>query len=1184
MTRRVVAGLPPPQEPVEDHGVEERLERVVGVPHRRVDRRRRVGRRGQRLVARPEPVGLVVDDQVARLARLFGDPQHDVDRSREVAAEALVTQGRVGELVGEPADRVAVGQVAAQQRRDVTQGHLAGQPEVAAGQRQLEVELAKAVAQRQPAQRRTPGERAQRRVADGDQRGHQLLTVDLDRPAHELVVEDGAQLGLEVAAVVGRGGVGVLEDGVDQRAELGADRQPRHRGGHGERVVADARLHGHLGVGFVVARHHLGLAADGRHQGRLDVGQGAVGGTPPRGVDLAVEGPHGQRRPLVGRRLDPGQRPARRLGHQRTLVAPVGEELHDPLVGTDRGLVGHLGRAGLAGEQPVERRGGGVLGRRRPPRHDLGARPGQGDVEQPQRLAPVFRVGAGDVVAPLARAAADRDAPLALVVVEERHVGVAGIAVPQRRQVDDGVLEALAGVDRHQLDRGRVGVEPADPGGAAVAAPLGDLATQPGERRRQAEVVCEADGVEHLADVAQVGQQALAPDHAEHPRGHARDRRGLEHGRHPTGGEELGPHPHPVGELLGEVGATGVELGRGRAEEAGQRGRAHLRRAVGLVERLEQRQPLDGRRRREDAAAPADHGRDADLTQRGLDVGEGAVVVGEDGDVAGAELAAAVGRPRGQQAAYVEREVAGDVGPDLADLRAAAPHAQVLPAYDAEPERRLGRCADEGAVGVGGVDGVDGDVGVAELGAAEEPVESPHQRRVAAVVGVERAPVAGGAGGLEVGRHVAAAEGVDRLLGVADEDHRRDAGEGAVEDRPLDRVGVLELVDEHDLPAAAHPVAGGAVGVLERGRELAEQVVVGEDAEPPLAACDLVSDGAREPHPPGGHARRLVGGLEPRLRVAHRAARDGERLAVGEVGVVGLGEAAEVEIVGDLDHEVVEILDQTGVGVGVARDAERGEHEVAELVGGRDGRGVEVDQRLGQPGVHLRAVVAGEQQPEQRRRLVGQHRLRCERAGRLDQLLAHPFAQLLARGAAEGHDQHLLEPAHPLGDVAGDQGGDGPGLAGAGARLQQRRAGRQRPGHVEGEQGRSVGPFARSLARPTLVSVAHRVTLRSIPRSSGSHTVTARSSMPSATSTSSGAFSPWTRTCQASSRSPGTGEPSAPAQAVKAGRAPGAPSRRAATASAVSGGSGSGRVSPSSRSATSARNHSSARWSTGPET
>ena len=45
---------------------------------------------------------------------------------------------------------------------------------------------------------------------------------------------------------------------------------------------------------------------------------------------------------------------------------------------------------------------------------------------------------------------------------------------------------------------------------------------------------------------------------------------------------------------------------------------------------------------------------------------------------------------------------------------------------------------------------------------------------------------------------VAPAEGIDRLLGVADDDHGNLADEGLLEDGPLCAVGVLELIDEDE--------------------------------------------------------------------------------------------------------------------------------------------------------------------------------------------------------------------------------------------------------------------------------------------------------------------------------------------------------------------------------------------------
>ena len=140
-----------------------------------------------------------------------------------------------------------------------------------------------------------------------------------------------------------------------------------------------------------------------------------------------------------------------------------------------------------------------------------------------------------------------------------------------------------------------------------------------------------------------------------------------------------------------------------------------------------------------------------------------------------------------------------------------------LAAHDPDPERRRPAAHRPAGCRRGGPRRrAYDDPRVAELGARRA---APGTRRAAAAslrqLTDERLPGGRGLGGGEVGDDVAAAEGVDGLLGVADQHHRGVAAEGAVEHLPLHRVGVLELVDQHDLPALPHPrPAGGAVGDL----------------------------------------------------------------------------------------------------------------------------------------------------------------------------------------------------------------------------------------------------------------------------------------------------------------------------------------------------------------------------------
>ena len=81
-----------------------------------------------------------------------------------------------------------------------------------------------------------------------------------------------------------------------------------------------------------------------------------------------------------------------------------------------------------------------------------------------------------------------------------------------------GELEALAAVDRQHLHGLGVGLQPAAALlVAGVVAGLGDPTAQPRGQRGNAELLARRRGVQQLADVAQVGQPALAVDVGEQP-------------------------------------------------------------------------------------------------------------------------------------------------------------------------------------------------------------------------------------------------------------------------------------------------------------------------------------------------------------------------------------------------------------------------------------------------------------------------------------------------------------------------------------------------------------------------------------------------------------------------------------------------------------------------------------------
>ena len=112
-------------------------------------------------------------------------------------------------------------------------------------------------------------------------------------------------------------------------------------------------------------------------------------------------------------------------------------------------------------------------------------------------------------------------------------------------------------------------------------------------------------------------------------------------------------------------------------------------------------------------------------------------------------------------------------------------------------------------------------------------------------VGRQRRCLVRGVARSEVGVDVAAAEAVDRLLGIADhEQRRRDAGraEHAFEDAPLARVGVLELVHQRDRVLRAQPVDQGlGVRAVQRIGDAVDQIVIGLHALLPLEAGEAGS-------------------------------------------------------------------------------------------------------------------------------------------------------------------------------------------------------------------------------------------------------------------------------------------------------------------------------------------------------
>ncbi len=815
-------------------------------------------------------------------------------------------------------------------------------------------------------------------------------------------------------------------------------------------------------------------------------GERRVRGAAPVGVDRTVEAGDGQVGGCVLRVGPHGERARHDLldgDASAGALAQLDETLAQPLVarrgpcseGRHRAVVLALE------DQPPEGRLLRVEGGH-PPHDRLVLRPGERHVEQPEVLAALLdpvpllvllerRAGAGHVDPPLA-------ARLQVVEDDGRLLVGDPARLPHVGVVDDRELEALAGVDRQHLHRLGVGLEAAAALlGAPVGGRLGDPLAHPGGEGGDAQPRRGRLLVEQLADVAEVGEQALAEVATEHPlgeRGRAGDQ--LQQRRHARAAEHAGPHVHGGVQLL-ELGVGGgIEVGSGAPDERGDRRGARPGVGARSFERFEQPQPVERGGRGEHRPGAVDHRRHAR-------VGEGvrpdrrvAGGAGEHGEVARAHGFVAVpaaivgpvdeGGAGREQVDDVGGEVAGDVVPhpglrhgatrgdaDIGVVAPEHPEAHGLRHDGADqPALAVMRCGRHLAIA---------DRWVAEGGVAEERVVGEDQVFVAAPVGRQRVHLLRGARGVEVRVHVGAAEGVDRLLGVADHHERAVVvAEGIGEDLPLQLVGVLELVDEHHPVAVAQAssVDRSDVLVVQRVGEPGEEVVVGDHAGAALATLDLLAHGERQPHPQPRWRRAVVDRRRGQRRA--RVVEDGlgdraRRRQVERRDRAGEG-ALEVAVVDHLVDEVGDPLDDLGVGLDVAGDAEPGEHLVAEAVGGRDRGGVEVAQRGGEAitaALDLGRVGVGEEGEHLVGRVGRVDRLAGERRGQPalggQEALPDALAQL-ARGHPGERDEQQVVDRQTVGDVAGGERGDGERLAGAGTRLEHGRAGGQRAAHVEG--------------------------------------------------------------------------------------------------------------------------------------
>ena len=249
------------------------------------------------------------------------------------------------------------------------------------------------------------------------------------------------------------------------------------------------------------------------------------------------------------------------------------------------------------------------------------------------------------------------------------------------------------------------------------------------------------------------------------------------------------------------------------------------------------------------------------------------------------------------------------------------------------------------------------------------------------------------------------AEGIDRLGVVADHGEAAAVGPEAEQDRGLEAVGVLVLVDQHVVEAGGE--VGGDRRVLHHPGPVEEEVVIVEDG---LALLGLDIGGEQL-------AQALVGAEAPGEGVL-------QHLAERRLGVDGAR----------VDREAGALLRKALLGPRQAELVADDGHEVGRILAVEDG---EVRREADGAGIFAeqpRADGVEGARPRQRRR-----RLAAERVG--DDPLDPP-AHLGGGAAGEGQEQDAVGVGAGD-DVMGDAVGERRGLAGAGAGDDQQRTARR---------------------------------------------------------------------------------------------------------------------------------------------
>ena len=435
--------------------------------------------------------------------------------------------------------------------------------------------------------------------------------------------------------------------------------------------------------------------------------------------------------------------------------------------------------------------------------------------------------------------------------------GTGARTVPQRGTAHDGELEALGHERGHDLHRAGLRLDPARGHVGFGVAVLG-AHTQILEGLEQTDRarVGPHRATEQLGQVVEVGHVAVALGQRQDPGGD----RGLgqdpsDHRRDPLAAQQGAPLVElflPQGGLLVGHRCDGGGVHTEEPAGAGSPDTARIRRSGDGVE---QPVPMGGGLGVEHAVAACDHRGDSQLTKgvahrRPLGVlgDEYRNIVGAQRPKRDAVVLFVVGDPRLlEKAAHMTCQVGEHHLRSLFDvcgalLRFLASHlvAECRPQGDGRQGTALGVGETAVQISCGRSHIVEGDVVGTEGAAAQEGGGGLQQRRIGAPVGRQLADLGGRIPhGLEIGVHVGAAERVDRLFGVSHHDHRAllwigRASEEGIENRPLDRIGVLELIYQRNREAGLQSGSGRTSG-LRVDQDVAQtdqEVVEGQRAHP----------------------------------------------------------------------------------------------------------------------------------------------------------------------------------------------------------------------------------------------------------------------------------------------------------------------------------------------------------------